>query len=362
MRIGVLPDNLAERVVLATGVLPKQLVTTFWGMGTARTAIAACRLEIFECLAEEPATAAEVAERLGLHDEGTRTLLSALNGFGYLRHKRGQYRNSRQTTRWLLRDSERSVRDLVEFYGDLWDRLEGLEDLVRTGEIPRLHDVEADPRFWRRYMRALGAPAKLLAKEVVRKVKLARPPSRLLDVGGGHGMFSVAFCRKHPGLRAEVLDLAPACVWGRELVEEVDASDLVTFREGDFRDGNWGSGYDLILLFNVIHNATEAEAKGMIGDAFGSLAPGGTVAILDGEQRSTPGDVSTMAGWNELFFFLLSAARTYPEEVIRRWVEEAGFVEPRRKRTLMMPEFVLTARRPGLHNFTQEQPDRNRGC
>lgn len=362
MRIGVLPDNIAERAVLATGVLPTQLVTVFWGMGTARAAIAACRLGIFECLAEGPATAQEVAERLELHDEGTRTLLVALNGFGYLRHRKGLFRNSKQTARWLLRDSQRSVRDSLEFFGDLWDRLEGLEDLVRTGEIPRLHDTSADPQFWRRYMRALGSPAKILSKEVIRKVKLARPPRRLLDVGGGHGMFSVAFCRRYEGLRAEVLDLPPACVWGREMVEEEGASDLVTFREGDFRDGDWGSGNDLVLLFNVLHNATVAESERMIHHAFAALAPGGTLAIMDGEHRHKRGDMSTMAGWNELFFFLLSAARTYPEEVIRRWVEEAGFVEPRRKRTLMMPEFVLTARRPGLHNFTQEQPDRNRGC
>ena len=98
MRIGVQPDNLFERAVLATGVLPTQLVLVFWGMGTARTAVAACRLGVFECLAEGPATAEEVADQLGLHGEGARTLLAALNGFGYVRHKRGQYRNSKQTT------------------------------------------------------------------------------------------------------------------------------------------------------------------------------------------------------------------------------------------------------------------------
>ena len=346
MRIGVLPDNLAERAVLATGVLPTQLLHVFWGMGTARTAIAACRLGVFECLAEGPATAEQVATRLELHGEGARTLLAALNGFGYLRHKRGQYRNSRLTTRWLLRDSRRSVRDSLEFFGDLWDRLEGLEGLVRDGEIARLHDTQADPQFWRRYMRALGSPAKILSKEVIRKIKLDRPPARLLDVGGGHGMFSVAFCRRYETLQAEVLDLAPACVWGREMVEEEGFSERVTFREGDFRDGDWGSGYDLVFLFNVIHNATVAESQRMIHDAFAALAPGGTLAILDGEHRERRGDVSTMAGWNQLFFFLLSAAKTYPVETIQAWVEEAGFILPRRKRTLMMPEFVLTARRP----------------
>jgi SAM-dependent methyltransferase len=346
MRIGVQPDNLFERAVLATGVLPTQLVLVFWGMGTARTAVAACRLGVFECLAEGPATAEEVADQLGLHGEGARTLLAALNGFGYVRHKRGQYRNSKQTTRWLLRDSKRSVRDSLEFFGDLWDRLEGLESLVRTGEIARLHDAEADPQFWRRYMRALGSPAKILAREVLRKVKLDRPPARLLDVGGGHGMFSVAFCRRYEGLRAEVLDLPPACVWGREMVEEEGCSESVTFKEGDFRDGDWGSGYDLVFLFNVIHNATVAESQRMIEHAFAALTPGGTLAILDGEHRETGGDVSQMAGWNQLFFFVLNAAKTYPTETIQGWVEDAGFVQPRRSRTLMMPEFVLTARRP----------------
>jgi SAM-dependent methyltransferase len=346
MHLGVRPDNLLERAVLLSGVAPEQLMTTFWGMGTARTAIAAARLGIFEALADGPASSEQIAERLELTTQGTQALLAALNGFGFVEHRQGQYRNSKQTRRWLLRDSRFSVRDSLEFFGDLWDRLEGLEELVRTGEIPRLHDTNRDDGFWRRYMRALGSPAKILGREVVRKVKLASPPKRLLDVGGGHGMFSVAFCRKYPELHAEVLDLAPACVHGREMVQEEGFTDRVTYREGDFRCESWGSGYDLVFLFNVIHNATPTESERMVADAYAALAPGGKLVILDGEHRQARRDTSAMAGWNQLFFFILSGAQTYPEELIRGWVEAAGFVDLKRKRTLMMPEFVLIGTRP----------------
>lgn len=346
MRIGIQPDGLLERAVLASGVLPTQLVLVFWGMGVSRTAIAACRLGVFEGLEEGPATAADLAARLGLHAEGTRTLLASLNGFGFVRQRDGVYRNARLTRRWLLLDSPRSVRDLLDFMGDLWDRLEGLEGLVRTGEIARLHDTERDEGFWRRYVRALGSPAKLMGPQVIRRVKLARPPRRLLDVGGGHGMFSVAFCRNWDGLTAEVLDLAPACVFGHEMVVEEGFADRVVHRPGDFRECDWGTGWDVVLLFNVIHNATGAEAERMFRSAWEALAPGGTLVVLDGEHRPRRSDTSTMAGWNELFFFLLSASETWPEDVIRRWVEQAGFVGLRRRRIMTMPEFVLTAIRP----------------
>ena len=40
-------------------------------------------------------------------------------------------------------------------------------------------------------------------------------PHRLVDVAGGHGAFSMAMCRRHPGLEATVIDLPPSAAVGR---------------------------------------------------------------------------------------------------------------------------------------------------
>jgi tRNA A22 N-methylase len=44
----------------------------------------------------------------------------------------------------------------------------------------------------------------------------------LLDIGGSHGYYSVALCRRHPTLRAVILDLPQAVVHA----ETILASEL----------------------------------------------------------------------------------------------------------------------------------------
>ncbi len=346
MRLSVVPDNILERIGLWSGIVPTPLVEVFLGMGMARCVIAGTRLGIFEALAEGERDLDELVQVTGCDANGLQTLLNALNGFGYLRRRQGRYRNSALTEKWLLDGSKRSMVEAMRFFAYMWDQLNGLEEGVRSGEVSRLHEDEQPADFWRSYMRGLGTMARVVTPEVVRKLKLPAPPERCLDVGGGHGLFSVALCRKYPELQAEVLDLPGAALHGREIVAEEGMAERVGYREGDFRETDWGQGYDLLLLFNVIHNATVQESQRMFAQAFAALKPGGTLAVLDAEHRDKGGDLDTVAGFNELFFFLVSAARAYPEATIRGWMEEAGFVDLGKKRLMVMPEMLLTARRP----------------
>ncbi len=194
-------------------------------------------------------------------------------------------------------------------------------------------------------MRGLGNIAKYLGKSVAKRVPVDRPPARLLDVAGGHGMFSAAMCRRHSGLVADVLDLPEAAAHGREMIAEAGMTERVRFREGDLRTTNWGEGYDVLFLFNILHNVTEKEGEQAIRKARRALRPGGTVAILDSEHAGEKGNLSATAGFNELFFFLVSGAQAWPEPTIRDWLARAGFGDVRRKRLLALPNLLfLTAR------------------
>ena len=52
--------------------------------------------------------------------------------------------------------------------------------------------------------------ASFIAKEVAQKVRLPDGARRLLDLGGGHGLYSVEFCLKYRELSAIVFDLPTA--------------------------------------------------------------------------------------------------------------------------------------------------------
>lgn len=345
MHLSVSGDTLIEHLGLILGLVPRPLVHTTFGMGYARAAVAAVRLGIFRALGEGELVPDALAQATGCSEPGVRALCAALTGFGLLHRRRGAYRNSAAVRRYLLPGAAIPLEESVLFMGHCQELIADLEAQIQSGVVERLHDRQLSPEFWRAYMGALAAFAPLVAREIVRKVRPGPSPTRLLDVGGGHGRYAAALVARHPGLTAEVLDLPEACAQGRRIQQEDGFGDRVLYREGDFRAVDWGEGYDIVLVFNVLHNATASEAADLIARAYQALRPGGVVVIMDAVHQGDDGDLDASAGWNELFFFLISGAQAWPEPRIRGWMEEAGFTALRRAQLMAVPQFVLQGTR-----------------
>jgi ubiquinone/menaquinone biosynthesis C-methylase UbiE len=245
-----------------------------------------------------------------------------------------------------------TLRNMVLFYYHVWQIVDSLEDAVRGGKtsVKDLHDPSRPPEFWEHYLRGLSEMARHQTWELVRRVPLPKSPRSLLDVGGGHGGFSAAFCRHHDTLRAEVLDLPQAAAVGRRVIAEEKMSDRVTFREGDLREADFGEGHDAILLFILVHHFSPDEVRQIFARAYRALKPGGTIAVFEPEHRGGDGAVTQSGGMMELMFFLTSRARAYPEETLRAWLGEARFDRIQTVRLVSAPMTVLlTARRPESH-------------
>ena len=345
MRPGVSSWNPLVWLALASGLAPKPLVLVFWGLGLGRAVVAATRLGVFEALEAGPKSAEELAEELDCAPASMTVLLNALNGFGFLRRRRGQYRLARMSRRWMLSSSKGSLREMTLFLGDMFQAVEPIEDAIRSGEVTNFHHRPLSSEAWGHYVRGLGSVAKVIGPELARKVPVDRPPKRLLDVACGHGLFSVALCRRFPGLAAEVLDLPGAVEHGRSMVRAEDMAQRVRFRAGDLRHESWGEGYDVVLLSNILHNLDADECALAVRKAKDALRPGGTLMVADSEHSGAEGDLEATAGFNELFFFLVSGARAWPEPTLRRWIGEAGFTHVKRHRSMMLLGLVvLTAR------------------
>lgn len=345
MRPALVGDNPLESLALASGLVPRALLLQSLGAGFARCVGAAVRLGVLEALAEGPRAAPEVAQATGCDPEATALLLNALVGIGLLKMRNDRYVLGREARRWLLAGSPGSLRDASLFLADLWDRWSSLEQVVRSGQTPDFHAPGQDPGAWERYLRGLACFARMARGEVAARAKLPTDVRRALDVGGGHGVYAVGLCERHPALEVEVLDLPEACAVGRAVVAELGFSERVRHREGDHRRADWGEGWDAVLLFNVLHNEREEEARAMIGRASRALRPGGLLLILDGEHREPGGRISAVAGLNEIFFFLINGTRAWPEATLRGWMEQAGLRDIRRRGLLRAPAVLLRGER-----------------
>ncbi len=325
MRLDVVPDNVLERLVMLMGIVPTPMVQVSWGMAGASTIIAGSRLGVFEALADGELSALDLAARLDTHPLATETLLNALCGFGCVDRRDGRYRNSALAAKWLAPGSKDSLHDAVLLLGLLQDGFADLDQVVRTGKILDWHHGDHGPELWGPYLRGLGKLAKLPAGELARRVKLGPGARRLLDVGGGHGQWSAAFCARYPELCAEVLDLPPAVPVGEAIVAQAGMADRVRYRAGDLRTAGWGEGWDCVLIFNVIHNLSPEECQAAAQRARTALKPGGRLVILEAEHRHVRDRINQAGAFAEIMCFMTSGTRAYPEATMRGWVEAAGF-------------------------------------
>jgi hypothetical protein len=117
-------------------------------------------------------------------------------------------------------------------------------------------------------------------------------------------------------------------------------ADRVRYREGDATSTDLGTGYGVVLCFNLVHHLEPAEIVDLLTRAYAALAPGGTVAVLDGFARPNrrPPAATAVVG---LFMYLSSGGRAYSEEQLAGWFRAAGFSAQRRTAIRRLPGLAL---------------------
>jgi SAM-dependent methyltransferase len=344
MKIGAIPETLAERLALAAGAVPVPLAETLPTLLLARSLLAAARFGFFEALAGGPLTAAEVAERRGTDPGATRVLLDTQVSLGYARVSGGRYGLTAAARRWLLPDSPESLHDSLLYRYLEWDWIARLDDFVKTGRHLDFH-AGMDAGQWALYQGGMAALARLGGGELARRVPVPAGARDLLDIGGSHGLFSAALCRRHPGLRAVVLDLPEAVEHAAPILAREAMGDRVVHRPGDALEADLGSGaWDVVLLSNLAHHFDDAQNRGLARRVAQSLRPGGVFVIQEiirRESRESPGEGGQIGALFDLYFALTSEAGTWSFAEMASWQRDAGLKPKRAVRLRRSPGFGL---------------------
>src|SRR5947208_400468 len=146
----------------------------------------------------------------------------------------------------------------------------------------------------------------------------------MLDVGGSHGYFSVAICRRHPQLRATILELPEVRHAGPLLAKE-GMGDRVVHRAGNALTEDLGSAvYDLVFMAAVVHHFDDGTNRQLMRGIGRALRPGGIVAIWEPVRQDPAGKIRQIGGLLDLFFGFFSAAGTWSAAEVAAWFREAG--------------------------------------
>jgi SAM-dependent methyltransferase len=330
VRFGAVPENPVERLIVRLNLAPRPLLETQMAYTLARVIMVGTKVGVFDALSDGPATPEEVAERCGTSAAGTRKLLFALAGAGYVSADDGGYALTPVARKWLLRDSPSSIADKMLFQFLEWDWMDRAEDYVRTGEPLDLHRADLSADDWDLYQRGMRAMANAFAGEAVKRMPVPKGARRMLDIGGSHGYYSVALCRRHEGLRSEVLDLPAAVERAAPLLAAEGMGDRVVHRAGDALTSDLGTGaYDLVLISQLVHHFTAEQNRELAARVAAALRPGGVFAVLDEFRPRTPKDAGQLGALLEFYFAMTSESGTWAVEEITGWQRQAG-LEPRR--------------------------------
>jgi SAM-dependent methyltransferase len=338
MKLGVIPENLFERLLLAIKLVPTPIFDTQVAFLLARTIMAGAKLGIFEALASGPLSAAEVAMSCKTDAGATTKLLNALVGAGYLRAKKERYSLAPVARKWLLKDSPRSIYDKMVFHFTEWEWTANYEAYVRTGRPLNIHELLSD-EAWGVYQRGMRAIVGFQAHEVVWRTPMPKNARTMLDIGGSHGYFSVAFCRRYPGLSAVVLDLAEAVRHAAPILAKEGMGDRVVHRVGNALTHDLGAeAWDLILISQFVHHFDDATNRDLVQRAARALRSGGFLAIQDALLPSPDKDAE-LALLADLYLANTSQSGSKSLEEIADWQRAAGLVPRRPVRFLSLPGF-----------------------
>ncbi|RUL88481.1 methyltransferase [Tautonia sociabilis] len=146
----------------------------------------------------------------------------------------------------------------------------------------------------------------------------------LLDVGGGSGLYSIAYLQRHPDLTAIVWDRPEVLKVALELAEELGVADRLECRSGDMFTDPVPHGSDVVLLSNILHDWDVPECRTLLSRLAEALSPGRRLLIHDvflNDEMDGPLPIALYSA----SLFSLTEGRAYSAAEYREMLTDAGF-------------------------------------
>lgn len=316
---------------------PAPLFEFFRGSYATELLVAAtAHFGVFRMLAPGPMEPGELARRVGLERRPFQVLVTALRAMGTLRvEPDGRLGLTPLAESHLVSSSPWYVGDYFSLAAGspgvsaMVERLRtnrpaggddgGVGFIYREG-IRSAMEAEEGARF---FTQALAGRARNVAPVLAERMPLAGA-SLLVDVGGGTGVYSVAFLRANPGLRAVVWDRPEVLKVAAEISAASGVADRLELRPGDMFRDPFPAGADVVLLSNILHDWDEAECLALLGRCAEALGPGGRLLIHDVFLEDDLGGPLPVALYSAALFSV-TEGRAYSAGEYCRMLEATGF-------------------------------------
>jgi len=286
----------------------------YLGFVSSRVILTAVNLGIFDSL-KKAISAAELSRKLKTDPRATGILLDALTAIGLvIKSREGKYRNSPLSNRYLIKGLRLYQGDIIKHASTMWENFSALDEVVKTGRPARRgFDHES-------FIMGMHNLTVLRSEGLIKAVGL-KGVGTMLDLGGGPGTNAIAMAKK--GVRATVFDLPETIKIARNVARKEGAK--IAFQSGDFHRDDIGSGYDLILVSQIVHAFSASENMALLHKCRAALNPGGRVVVHEFPIDETMTSPPQSALFSVNMLVGTEKGRCYSPNEIKRWLTDTGF-------------------------------------
>lgn len=304
--------------------------------GSELLTAAVAHFDVIGHLANGSVSLNELREKLGLELRPAVVLLTALRALGLVsRNANEEFELTPMAIEHLAPDAYFRVNDYIGLAAnspgvlEMVERLrtnrpagstetEGAAFIFREG-IESAMEQEATARH---FTLALCGRAKNVAPVLGEKISMDNAKT-LLDVGGGTGIYSIAFLQRNPNLRAIVFDRPEVLKVASEMALEYNVADRLECRPGDMFADELPQGCEAILLSNILHDWDVPQCKQLVTRCANALPAGGRLMIHDvflNDELDGPLPIALYSA----ALFTVTEGRAYSVTEYASWLKSAG--------------------------------------
>jgi len=250
---------------------------------------AIAHLDLFTLLDREPMTLSALCGRLDIHPRPTDVMLTLFAANRFLaRDAEGRFQATPMAREFLVAGGPFDAR---AYYASMAGK-PGVSDwirVLRTGK-PANWPGEEGEADWHAAMRteafaesftaAMDCRGRVLAAALAAALDL-RQASRLLDIGGGSGVYAIGCVEAAPQLRATVLEAAPVDGIARRTIAAAGCAERVAVVTADMFVDPWPADHDLHLFSNLLHDWDEPQCRELFAKSVACLPQDGRIVVHD---------------------------------------------------------------------------------
>lgn len=259
------------------------LMDIIMGAERFRTLAAAMRNGIFT-LCQEPKSAGEISDELDLEPKWTQKLLNALAVMELLTKKGDKYQNSPLASTFLVRGKPFYQGDYIKLEDTGYNVWQSWEQALKEGIIPSvpyekkttevLEEV-VDPTFTLAMANFAMRGGVHRVVEAVEDLEEFKKAKKLLELGCGTGIYSIALAQSNPHLKVVAFDVPPVLKITKSFIAQYGMEQRFETKGGDYRQDDLGGGYDAAFASHTFYGYPKEILLSLLKRIHGALNDGG---------------------------------------------------------------------------------------